>query len=118
MFCKQWFHAKKYDMMYKTWRTYHHSQFSTKPIDEPPSYPIEPTEVLVLWRHITKHYFTTPLKATTPLIDMHNMFPHPIDIDLPPQINAMKHSVGVNIAGNFLDHPKLTNYTIRCMSLY
>ena len=56
----------------------------------------------MLWRHITKHCFKTPLKAITPLYDMHNMFPHPINADLPPQINGMKHGVSVNIAGNFL----------------
>ena len=94
------------------------SLYHTGPIDEPSSYPFEPVVVLMLWRHITKHYFTTPLKATTPLIDMHNMFLHPINIDLPPQINAMKHCVSVNITGNFLDHPKLTNDTIRCIFFY
>ena len=51
----------------------------------------------MLWRHITKHY-----DAITPPYDMHIMFLHPINADLPPQINGMKHSVTVNIAGNFL----------------
>ena len=118
MFYKQWFHAKKYGKMQKTWRSYHQIQCSTGNIDEPPSHPFEPVEVLMLWRHITKHCFTTPLKAVTPMHDMQCMFPHPIKTDLPPQINGMKHGVSVNIAGNFLDHPKLTNDTIRCMYLY
>ena len=102
MFSKQWFHAKKYSKMQKTWRSYQQNQSSTGDIDEPLSYPSEPIEVLMLWRHITKHCFKTPLKAITPLHDMHNMFPHPINADLPPQINGMKHGVTVNIAGNFL----------------
>ena len=101
-----------------TLRSYQQSHYSTTPIDEPPSHPFEPVVVLVLWRHITKHCLRTSIKAITPLKDMHSMFLHLINTDLPPQINAMKHSVSVNIAGNFLDHPKLMNDTIRCMSLY
>ena len=106
-------------MIYKEGeRTYHHSQFCTRPIDKPPSYPVEPAEVLMLWRHITEHYFKTPFKAITPVDYMPPMFPHPINTDLPPQINFMKDLISVNIMENFLDHPKLTNNTIRCMFLY
>ena len=104
--------------MYKMWRSYQYNQCSTRNINEPPSHPFEPVEVLMLWRHITKHCLTTPLKAITPIYDMQSMFPHLINAHLPPQINGMKHGVSVNIAGNFLDHPKLTNDTIRCMYLY
>ena len=110
--------TKKYGKMQNTRRSYHQNQSSTGDIDEPSSYPFELAEVLVLWRHITKHCFTTLLKAITPLHDMHSMFLHLINTDLPPQINGMKHCVSVNIAGNFLDHPKLTNDTIWCMYLY
>ena len=118
MFSKQWFDAKKYGKMQKTWRSYHQNQSSTGDINEPPSYPFEPVEVLMLWRHITKHCFTTLFKEITPLDDMPSMFPRPIDTDLPPQINPMKHYISVNITGNFLDHSKLTNDTIQCMFLY
>ena len=113
MFSKQWFHAKKYGKMQKTWRSYHQNQSSTEDIDEPPSYPSELIEVLMLWRHITKHY-----DAITPPYDMHIMFLHPINADLPPQINGIKHGVSVNVVGNFLDHSRLTNDMIRCMFLY
>ena len=118
MFSKRWFRAKKYSKMQKTWRSYHQNQFRTRAIDETPSYPFEPIKILVLWRHITKHCFSTLLKAITPLHDMASMFSHPINIDLPPQINVMKHCISVNIKRNFVDHPKLTNDTIRCMFLY
>ena len=118
MFSKQWFYAKKYGKMQKTRRSYHQNQFSVGAIDEPPSYPFEPIEVLMLWRHITKHCFTMPLKEITPLDDMPSMSLRPINTDLPPQINLMKHCISVNRTGNFLDHPKLTNDTIWCMCLY
>ena len=118
MFSKQWFHAKKYGKMQKTWRSYHQNQFSALTIDEPPSYPMELVKVRMIWRHITKHCFTTLFKEITPLDDMPSMFPRPIDTDLPPQINPMKHYISVHITGNFLDHPKLTNDTIQCMFLY
>ena len=104
--------------MQNTWRSYHQNESSTGDIDKPSSYPCEPIEVLVLQRHITKHCLTMPLKAMTPVREMHSMSPHPINTDRPPQINGMKHRVRVNMAGNFLDHPKLPNDTIRCMFLY
>ena len=118
MFSKKWYHAKKYGKMQTTWRSYHQNQFSTPAIDEPPSYPMELVEVRMMWRHITRYCFITPFKAITPLDDMPSMFPRPIDTDLPPQINPMKHCISVNITGNFLDHPKLTNDMIQCMFLY
>ena len=61
--------------------------------------PFWTSEVLMLWRHITKHCLTTPLKAVTPIYDMQSMFPHPINAHLPSQINGMKHGVSVNIDG-------------------
>ena len=63
---------------------------------------MEPVEVCMMWRHITKHCFTPPFKAISPLDDMPSMFPHPIDTDLPPQINPMKHCISVNITREFL----------------
>ena len=67
---------------------------------------------------MTKQCFTMSLKVITSLDDMLSMSLRPINTDLPPQINPMKHCISVNMTGNFLDHPKLTNDTIRCMFLY
>ena len=96
MFYKQWFHAKKYG---KNGEVTIRINLGTGDINEPLCYPFEPAEVLMLWRHITRHCFTTPLKVITSLHDMHSMFPHPVNTDLPPQINFMKHCVSVNIDG-------------------
>ena len=51
---------------------------------------MDPVEVLMVKRHITKHFMTPPLKSITPIDDMPNMYPRPIDTDLPRQINPMK----------------------------
>ena len=112
---------KQISRLNKTWRnerTYHHNLFSALVIDEPSSCPMEPVEVLIVKRHITKHCMTSPFKSITPIEDMPSMFLHPIDTDLPPQINPMKHYISINRLGNFLDHHKLTNDMIRCMFLY
>ena len=42
----------------------------------------------------------------------------PIHLDLPPQVYSMKGFVSINIWGDFLYHPELTNNTVRCMFLY
>ena len=99
-------------------RSYHYNQFSARAIDDPSSSSMEPVDVRMVWRHITKHCFTMPFKAITPLDDMPNMSPHPIDTNFPPQINGMKHYISINITDNFLDHPKLMNNMIQCMFLY
>ena len=106
---------KQIPRLNKTWRnerTYHNNHFSAPMIDEPLSYPMEPVEVLMVKRHITKHCMTPSFESITPIEDMLSMFLHPIDTDLPPQINLMTHYIIINRLGNFLDHPKLTNNTI------
>ena len=112
---------KQIPRLNKKWRnerTYHYNHFSAPAINEPPSYLMELVEVLLVKRHITKHYMAPLFKSITPIEDMHSMFLRPIETDLPHQINPMKHYININRLGNFLNHPKLTNDTIRCMFLY
>ena len=112
---------KQIPRLNKKWRnerTYPYNHFSALAIDEPLSYTMEPIEVLMVKRQITKHCLTLPFKLITLIEDMSSMFPRPIDTDLSPQINPMKHYISINGLGNFLDNPKLTNDTIQCMFLY
>ena len=113
--------GKQIPRLNKIWRnerTYHYNHFSTLTIDKPLSYPMEPVEVRMVKRHINKHYMTLPFKSITPIEDMPSMFLHPINTDLPPQINPIKHYISINELRNFLDQPKLTNNMIQCMFLY